>query len=241
LCVATVLEHLCPLTGHLFTYVCCTINIPSGLCSKYTGLENKVDVKVSSCGNKLELECSWPETLTVATGVENALSVMWNQQVQDGTPTICGVGNTVANMLLAFELQLHKLRRQNLVSTNNMLGATCTIDLPFNVEAELVVCETTWDRLIHSVNLYVVLKKRVKSEDQIGTKKGGVHICNGLEQMTGQVKKPRYVQQHTGSGRSSSGRRSGSTERHRITSVQVPTCSTDMEDESIGSATTAEW
>jgi hypothetical protein len=121
-----------------------------------------------------------------------------------------------------------------------MLGATCTIDLPFNLEAELVVCKTTWDCLIHSVNLYVVLKKKVKSEYQIGTKKMGVRICNGLEQMTGQVKKSKDVQQHTSSGQSSSGRSSGSIERHGITQVQVPT-HVEMEDESTGSATAAEW
>jgi hypothetical protein len=140
----------------LRSYVCVTINIPSGLCSKSTGLENVVEAKVSAGRNKLEIACLWPETLTAPTCMENTLSVMWSQQCHTGRPVVAGVGSTVSNILLAFELELHKIHKQNKVSTNNMLGSTAYIDLPFNVEAKLLVCETTWDRLIHSVNLYAV-------------------------------------------------------------------------------------
>jgi hypothetical protein len=110
------------------SYICVTINIPSGLCSKSTGLENKVEAKVSACRNKLEVACSWPKTLTAPTCMENALSVMWHKGAQDGTAPLCSVGNAVSNMLLAFELELHKMRKQNIVSTYNMLGSTATID-----------------------------------------------------------------------------------------------------------------
>jgi hypothetical protein len=51
--------------------------------------------------------------------------------------------------------------------------------------------------LIHSVNLYVVLKKTVRSEDQVVTNCMAVRVCNGLEQMTGQVK-PKYINSRSG-------------------------------------------
>jgi hypothetical protein len=245
----------------LRSYVCVTINIPSGLCSKSTGLENVVDAKVSACRNKLEIACSWPETLTAPTCMENALSVMWSQHSHTGRQAVAGVGSTVSNILLAFELELHKIRKQNKVSTNNMLGATAYIDLPFNVEAELLVCETTWDRLIHSVNLYVVLKKTVKSEDQIQNKRMAVRICDGLEKMTGQVKKSRYSTQTVPRAQrppSSSGSvqyvqrpqsHGGSVQYVPVSSVAIVSehCmdgtqdEDEMENASIGSKTATDW
>jgi hypothetical protein len=210
-----------------------TINIPNGLCSKSTGIENVVEAKVSACRNKLEVACSWPETLTAPTCMENALSIMWSQHSHAGRPVVAGIGNTVSNILLAFELELHKIQKQNKVSTNNMLGATA----------------------------HIVLKKTIKSEDQFQNKRMEVCICDGLEKMNGQVKKPRYStqnvprerQRHSSNGSEQYVQRppssTGSVQYVPVSSVAIVLehCKDgtqdedEMENASIGSKTATNW
>jgi hypothetical protein len=163
-------------------YVCITINIPSGLCSKSKGIEDKVDAKISTCRTKLLVECEWPATLTTPTCMQDALTVKWkNKTSSTRDKDSYSAASTVSNILFAFDKELRKMRNVNRVTTNSMLGSTATISLPFQVEPEMVLCETALDRTIKSANLYVVLKKTVKNQEQHGTKRMGLRISNGLQ------------------------------------------------------------
>jgi hypothetical protein len=71
-------------------------------------------------------------------------------------------GSTVGNMVQAFKGKLHKICVANKVGIHSFLGSTMTLDLPFLVESDMVVCEPNWDQEIGSVVLYVVLKKQCK-------------------------------------------------------------------------------
>jgi hypothetical protein len=116
-------------------HVCVSINIPSGLCDKQYGLEGKVDASVAPCGTKLVLACEWPETLTTAHCMEDELSEQWEQEGKYN-----GL-STVSNILHSFAKELHKIRVQNKCTQNSMLGAKASIELPFQVEPEMVLCE----------------------------------------------------------------------------------------------------
>jgi hypothetical protein len=160
-------------------YVCVTVNIPSGLCREQVGLDGLVDVQVSACRTKLLIACEWPESMTMSSCMENALSVRWKQRGNSKGGS-CNQTGTVFNILHAFDLQLHKIRTQNLQSSSSNLGGTATIVLPFQVEPEMVVCETNIEETICSVNLYVVMKKVFKTKDKLVTNKMTVKVSNGM-------------------------------------------------------------
>jgi hypothetical protein len=161
-------------------YVCITVNIPSGLCREDTGLDNSVDVQVSHCRTKLLVTCEWTESMTASQCLEQALAVRWKQS-RKSTGGSCNQTGTVFNILHAFDLQLHKIRTQNLLPSSSNLGATATINLPFQVEPEMVVCETHLDDTIYSVNLYVVLKKVFKTKDKLVSSQMTVKMSNGIK------------------------------------------------------------
>jgi hypothetical protein len=193
-------------------YVCITINIPSGLVHKHYGLEGKVDATVSACKTKLEVACEWPETMTTATCLEDALSVEWNSYGDNGTQGM-GMANTVSNILQAFEKELLKVRQQNKVTTNLMLGATAIIILPFQVETEPVLCQPNLDRKMGSCNLYVVLKRTVKKQDLIPAKRMAIRVSDGYNKGTS-------TGMSTGNGNPSTGR--GYPKLPMGTQVKVP-------------------
>jgi hypothetical protein len=145
-------------------YVCITVNLPSGVCDHQYGLDGKLDSKLSSCCTKLTVAVEWPATMVTSTCMEEALSVEWN--AKGASSRGGGVASTVSNILQAFEKELYKMRLKNRVGDNNMLGGTATIQLPFRVEPDMVLCEPNLDRAVGSVNLYVVLKKALSSKDQ---------------------------------------------------------------------------
>jgi hypothetical protein len=147
----------------LCDHVCVSINIPSGLCNNQDGLEGKVDASVVPCGTMLVLACEWPETLTTANCMEDALSVQWDEQ--DSKKRKCKGSSTVSNILHAFAKELHKIWVQNKCTQNSMLGAKATIELPFQVEPEMVLCEPCLDISKGSVTLYVVCKKIGRVQD----------------------------------------------------------------------------
>jgi hypothetical protein len=149
----------------LQSYVCCSINIPSGVSDKRYGLEGKVECKVSTCGTKLTLTCEWPATWTTASCLQDALSQEWNAE----TSSMHGrfnTSSTVSNILLACQEELFKLQLKNKVSSDNMSGSNCTIDLAYQVEQKMVLCSPVVDCIVGSVNLYVVLKKVSTKNDE---------------------------------------------------------------------------
>jgi hypothetical protein len=162
-------------------YVCVTVNLPSGLCREDTGLEGRVEAHVSPCRTKLLVTCEWPETMTDSVCMEQALSVRWKQSRKSRGGNSEETG-TVFNILHAFDLQLHKIRTQNQLASTSNLGGTATIVLPFQVEPEMVLCETNLDQTIFSVNLYVVLKKVFKIKDKMVNNQMTVKLSNGMEQ-----------------------------------------------------------
>jgi hypothetical protein len=72
---------------------------------------------------------------------------------------------------------------------NSLLGSTCSIDLPFQVESEMVMCTPNWDRTIGSINLYVVLKKTAKLQDMYKENCMNVRVTNAL----GEEQKTQYA------------------------------------------------
>jgi hypothetical protein len=164
-------------------YVCVTVNIPSGLCRGETGLEGVVDVQLAPCRTKLLVACEWPQSMTDSTCMEQALSVRWKQSRKSRGGN-CNQTGTVFNILHAFDLQLHKIRTQNLLGSSSNLGGTATIVLPFQVEHEMVVCETNLDETICSVNVYVVLKKVFKAKDKLVSSRMTVKVSNGMRKST---------------------------------------------------------
>jgi hypothetical protein len=162
---------------NLRDYVCVQMNVPSGLCDPVTGLQDKVEVSVSQCKIKLIVACEWPETLMSSACMEDALSGTWSESRERSRNNGC----TVSNMLQAFKKELHKVRTQNKLGKNCALGSTCTIDLPFQVESDMVVCEPNWDASIGSVNLYVVLKKQSKNTELYQDNRMRVRMTNALQ------------------------------------------------------------
>jgi hypothetical protein len=163
-----------------YRYVCVTMNIPSGLCRDDTGLDGVLDVSVSPCCTRLLVACEWPESMTASRCMEQALVVRWKQS-RNPNGSSCNQTGTVFNILHAFDLQLHKIRTQNLQSSTSNLGGTASIVLPFQVEPETVVCEPTLDETTCSVNLYVVLKKVFKTKDKLITSRMAVKMTNGIK------------------------------------------------------------
>jgi hypothetical protein len=49
--------------SNLRDYVCVTVNVPSGLCHKKYGLQDKIEAKISTCGTKLNIAIEWPYTM----------------------------------------------------------------------------------------------------------------------------------------------------------------------------------
>jgi hypothetical protein len=156
-------------------FVCIQINLPSGICHKVLGLQDRVEATVSSCKNKLIVACEWPETMCSSVCMQDALSSMCNNSTGNSN-----YGSTIGNMIQSFRQQIHKIRVQNKVSKNCMLGSTCTVDLPFTVESDMVVCAPNWDKTIGSVNLYVVLKKMKKQQDMYKDNRMSVRITKAL-------------------------------------------------------------
>jgi hypothetical protein len=115
----------------LRAHVCVSVNIPCGLCDKQYGLEGKIEAtSVALCGTKLLLACEWPETVTTAHCIEDALSVQWSLMEKNKRKSTTSA-STVANILHAFQKELHKIRVANKCTRNNSIGAKATIDLPF--------------------------------------------------------------------------------------------------------------
>jgi hypothetical protein len=112
--------------------------------------------------------------------MEQALAVRWRQcrKSKGGSSNQTG---TVFNILHAFDLQLHKIQMQNQVTSTSNLCATATIYLPFQVEPEMVLCETNVEAAICSVNLYVVLKKVFKTKDKMVTNRMTVKVSNSIK------------------------------------------------------------
>jgi hypothetical protein len=170
---------------HLRDYVCVQVNLPSGICDKVHGLQDKVQATISACKTRLIVVCEWPETMCHSKCVEDALSCVWN----DSTSRDGHSASTVSNMVQAFKKELHKIRVQNKVSKNCMLGSTCSIDLPFQVESDMVVCEPNWDRTVGSVTLYTVMKKMCKSTEICPNNCMAVRITRAL----GESKQTEYI------------------------------------------------
>jgi hypothetical protein len=158
---------------------CCTINIPSGVMHRKYGLEGKVEAKVSTCCSKLTIACEWPESMVVASCLQECLSTEWDTTCTSNIAAKFGTSSTVSNILLAFESELHKLRTKNKVSNSTMLGSTCTIILPYMVEREMVLCSPNYDPDVGSVNLYIVLKKQSSARDEFSTNSMAVRVSNG--------------------------------------------------------------
>jgi hypothetical protein len=165
--------------ANLRDHVCIMVSMPSGLLDK-NGLDGKVDATVSTCRKQLSIAVEWPESITRARCMQDALSVTWNASVHDGT-TSFGVASTVSNILQAFEKELRKIRIQNKVTANNMLGSTVVVDLPFEVESDMVLCQPNLDRKFGSVILYVVLKKTLKKHDQFSVKRMSIRVSNAYD------------------------------------------------------------
>lgn len=137
-------------------YVCVQVKLPSGIIDEVNSLQDKVHATVSTCKYRLIVKCEWTETMCASRCMEDALSTMW----KNSTTHLNDYNvSTRSNMVQAFKKELHKIRLQNKVSNNCLLGSTCTINLPFQVESDMTVCEPNWDRTVGSVNLYVVIKK----------------------------------------------------------------------------------
>jgi hypothetical protein len=159
-------------------HVCVMVSMPSGLLDKH-GLDGKVDATVSTCKHKLDIACEWPEAITKASCMQDALSVQWS--TYDGQCSVrSGSASTVSNILQAFEKELRKVHIQNKVTANNMLGSTVKINLPFEVESDMVLCQPNLDRKYGSVILYIVLKKTLKKQDQFSVKKMSIRVSGDV-------------------------------------------------------------
>jgi hypothetical protein len=94
--------------------------------------------------------------------MEQALAVRWKQSRKSKNGS-CNQTGTVFNILHAFDLQLHKIRTQNLQKSTSNLGGTANNTLPFQVEPE------------------PVLKKVFKSKDKLVTSTMKVKVTNGIK------------------------------------------------------------
>jgi hypothetical protein len=117
--------------------------------------------------------------MVMATCLQDCLSTEWDYTNNGYVANKHGTSSTVSNILLAFESELHKMRAKNKISTSTMFGATCTINLPFMVERQMIMCAPNLDEEICSVNLYIVLKKQSTANDEIRTNSMAVRISNG--------------------------------------------------------------
>jgi hypothetical protein len=173
-----ILPHWCFVFSdtELREYVCVQINLPSGICHKVHGVQDRVEATVSTCKNKLIVACEWPETMCSSRCMQDALSGMCN----NSTGNSSSYGSTMSNMIQAFRQEIHKIRVQNKISKNCTLGSTCTVDLPFTVETDMVICAPNWDKTIGSVNLYVVLKKMKKQQDMYKDNRMSVRVTKAL-------------------------------------------------------------
>jgi hypothetical protein len=165
---------------NLRDYVCIQMNIPSGLCTPEGGLADKVEATVSTCKTRLIVVMEWPETLTTCRCMEDALSGTWTTSTGSTFNMHSTSGSTVGNMVQAFKKELHKIRLQNKVGMKSLLGSKCTIDLPFQVESDMVVCQPNMEQEIGSVNLYIVLKKQCKKSEVYEENKMKVRMSNAL-------------------------------------------------------------
>jgi hypothetical protein len=179
---------------NLRDHVCLMVSMPSGLLDR-NGLDGKVDATVSTCKRVLEIACEWPESMTKARCMQDALSVQWNANGSTA-PIGIGVANTVSNILQAFEKELRKIRIQNKVTANDMLGSTVKIPLPFEVESDMVLCQPNLERKYISVILYVVLKKTLKKQDQFSVKRMSICVSGDYENVVPlrQPKKQKFNQ-----------------------------------------------
>jgi hypothetical protein len=144
------------------SYLCITVNIPSGVADDKYGLEGKLEAKVTPCCTKLAVACEWPSTLVDSTSLQDALSTEFRGTGGTrfgGLHGRVGTSSTVSNILLAFETEMQKIPTKNKVSHSYMLGSTCTINLPYLVERKMVLCTPNLDPSVESVNLYIVLHK----------------------------------------------------------------------------------
>jgi hypothetical protein len=183
----------------LRSYLCLTINIPSGVCHSKWGLEGKVEAKVTTCCGKLTVACEWPETMVMATCLQDCLSTEWDTNNNNNIATQLGTSSTVSNILLAFETELHKMRTKNRVTSSTMLGATCTIPLPYLVERQMVLCAPNLDPDVGSVNLYIVLRKQCTARDELGSTSMAVRISNGYKKNVTIKKEKGFGQANLGS------------------------------------------
>jgi hypothetical protein len=166
-------------------HMCVSVNMPRGLCDKQFSLEGKVEAIVAPCGTKLLIACEWTETLTTAHCMEDALSVQWSL-MEKNKCKFAASASTVANILHAFQKELHKICVASKCTSNNSLGAKATIELPFQVEPEMVLCEPCLDSHHGSVTLYVVVWKIMNQKDIHPTNKMSVRVFNGMAKSTDQ-------------------------------------------------------
>jgi hypothetical protein len=166
------------------SYLCITINIPSGVADEKYGLEGKLEAMVSPCCAKLTVACEWPTTLVDSSSLQDALSTEFQGTGGNGFGEVegrAGTSSTISNILLAFETELQKIRTKNKVRSSYMLGSTCSINLPYPVERNRVYCTPKLDPSVESVNLYVVLKKQSTSKDELENNSMALQISNGYQ------------------------------------------------------------
>jgi hypothetical protein len=65
----------------------------------------------------------------------------------------CEWPQSMTDSICTFDLQLQKIHTQNLLGSSSNLVLAAAIVLPFQVEQEMVVCETNLDKTICSVNI----------------------------------------------------------------------------------------
>jgi hypothetical protein len=128
--------------------------MPSGICHKKYGLQNKVDAVVSTCGTKINIVCEHPSSMSDGICLQDVLST----GAATGS-TKCTHASTQCNILQAFDKELFTMRVKNKVSSNSMLGSTAVISLPFRVEHETIKCQPNLDFKTDSVNLYIIVKR----------------------------------------------------------------------------------
>jgi hypothetical protein len=140
--------------SNLRDYCFVTVNIPSGICHKKYGLQNKVEALVAQCGTKITIACEWPDSMLDTECLQDFVSTGWSTSTNPGTDA-----RTKYNILQAFDKELFGIRVKSKVSTNSMLGSTAEINLPFRVEKDMVKCQPNLDFTTGSVNLYIVVKR----------------------------------------------------------------------------------
>jgi hypothetical protein len=136
------------------------LNIHSGDSHQKYGLEGELEAKVSTF-------CNRPKTLVTSTCLQDAISTEWNTCSNNDSFSKFGTSSIVSNILLAFETKLRKIRTKIKVSSSTMLDATCTINLPYTVERQMVLCNPIVDRDVGSVNFFHHVKKTNNCPGQI--------------------------------------------------------------------------